>query len=188
MNIFEIHEKSGVSLRALRKLEKLGVLRLESVDPMVERMAYMLGKSQQLPVDALAALVEDPGLLLELGRYAGEAEFQVSSLGKVDRDKAPADVAAEIEQAAKGDDAAVEKIAHWLQTIIPKDCAVGHHFVAVRLLLGVPGTLRKYAYSRLARALLNVRRHKSFEGWSSYDTSGHHKASRYHRPSGNFDL
>lgn len=188
MNIFEIHEKSGVSLRALRKLEKLSVLKLEAVNPMVEKMAYMLGKSQQLPVDALAALVEDPGLLVELGRYAGEAEFQVSSLGKVDRDIAPADVAAEIEQAAKGDDGAVKKLAGWLKGIIPTDCAVGHHFVAVRLLLGVPETLRKYAYSRLGRALLNVRRHKSFEGWSSYDTSGHHKVSRYHRPAKDFDL
>lgn len=187
MNIHEIRDKSGVSLRALRKLEKLGVLKTESVDPMTEKIIYMLSKSQRLPVDALVALVEAPDLMLELGRYAGEAEYQVSSLGKVERDKAPADVAAEIEMAAKGDDAACEKLAYWLQTVIPKDCAVGHHFVAVRLLLGAPPSLRSYYYSRLPRALLNVRRHPGFAGWSSYTATGKGKLSQYHAPKG-FDL
>lgn len=188
MNIYEIAEKSGVSLRSVRKLEKLGVLKVGAVDPMIDKIVYMLGKSQQLPVDALAALVEAPDMMQELGRYSGEAEFQVSSLGKVERDKAPGDVAAEIDSAAKGDDAAIAKIADWLKTVIPTDCAVGHHFVAVRLLLGAPLSVRKHSYSRLARALLNVRRHPGFAGWSSYTQEGRHKLSQYHRPAENFDL
>src|SRR6478609_7970909 len=142
MNIYEIAEKAGVSLRALRKLEKIGWPRPDSVDPLVEKMIYLLSKSQRLPVDALAHLVENPDALLELGRYAGEAEYQVSSLGKVKQEVAPPDVAAEIEMAAKGDDAAVEKLVSWLQTVIPKDCMVGYHFLAVRFLLGVSAPVR----------------------------------------------
>ena len=188
MNIYELSEKTGVSLRALRKLDKVKALRLDDVDPMIDKAVYLLSKSQRLPVDALAWLVENPDMLLELGRYTGEAEYQISSLGNVQRDTAPPDVAAEIEMAAKGDDAAVEKLASWLQTVIPSDRAVGHHFVAVRLLLGVPAGVRSYAYSRLPRALLNVRRHPGFAGWSSYATEGRHKISQYHRPKEAFDL
>lgn len=188
MNIYEISEKFGVSMRALRKLEKGKVLKLDPVDPMVDKIVYLLSKSQRLPVDALAHLIENPDVLLELGRHAGEAEYQISSLGNVQRDIAPPDVSAEIEMSAKGDDSAVEKLVAWLQTVIPTDCAVGHHFLAVRLLLSVPSGARPYAYSRLPRALLNVRRHPGFAGWSSYTTEGRHKLSQYHRPAENFDL
>lgn len=188
MNIYEISEKFGVSMRALRKLEKGKVLKLDPVNPMVDKIIYMLSKGKLLPVDALAFLVENPDTLIELGNRAGEAEYQVSSLGNVQQDIAPPDVSAEIEMAAKGDDNAVEKLATWLQRVIPSDCAVGHHFVAVRLLLSVPSGSRPYAYSRLPRALLNVRRHPGFAGWSSYTTESGSKVSRYHRPADDFDL
>lgn len=187
MNIYEIADKSGIAVRTLRKLEKIGWPKPEPVNPMIDSMIYMLGRAQQLTVMQLVELIEKPELLLELGKHAPRASAQIEALGIVE--PAPRHIVAEIDDAASGHAGATQVLAQWLQKIIPAGESVGHHYLAVRLLHGAPENMRKYIYARIPKALLNVRATDRFAGWSSSVERGGKgsKMTRYHRPN-SFDL
>lgn len=187
MNIHEISDKSGIAVRSLRKLETMGVLRCDPPNEILDSMIYMLGRGQQLTVMQLVTLVEKPEMLLDLGKHAARASAQLDALGEVE--PAPRHIVAEIDDAASGKEAAAMVLAIWLQQIIPENDTVGHHYLAVRLLLGAPENMRKYIYARIPKALLNVRALDRFAGWSSSVSRGGKgsKMTRYHRPK-SFDL
>jgi hypothetical protein len=153
MNIFDIHEKSGVSLRALRKLDKMGVLRCKPNDPILDAIRLMLSSSKPLSVAQLAALIDNPGLVLELGKKADAAELQLEGIGDAKGEAAPRSVTLHIEDAARSDPAAVAKIAMWIFDNLPSYGAVNYSYVALRLLYGVPEGQRQFVLPRIARAI-----------------------------------
>jgi hypothetical protein len=59
----------------------------------------------------------------------------------------------------------VETIAYWLNSIIPAE-PVGHAYLAVRLMLGVPENIRKYDFPRIQRVFMHCRKHQALAGYS----------------------
>lgn len=185
MNIYEVARDFKISLSKLRKLDKAGLLRLDKSDPIVDAMRFYLGKGKPLTVPQLVALVESPALIEDLGDKAGVALAQVAMLNAPTA--APFEVAAEIDQAARGDLDAIGRIVPWLKsTLIAAESqghgVVNHHYLAVRLALGSPASLREYNTARIPRALLNCRRHPGMAGWWRVVPKGSVTASEY----GNF--
>lgn len=186
MNIYEVARDFKISLSKLRKLDKAGLLRLDKSDPIVDAMRFYLGKGKPLTVPQLVALVESPALIEDLGDKAGTALAQVAMLNAPTA--APFEVAAEIDQAARGDLDAIGRIVPWLKsTLIAAESqghgVVGHHYLAVRLALASPAGLRDYNMARIPRALLNCRRYPGFAGWWRVGAKGSSNVTQY----GNFD-
>lgn len=158
MNIFEIAEKFDVSLRTLRRLEKGGVLRCKPRDPILDALQYSLAKGNALSVAQLAALIDNPDWLLDLGRYAGAAEIQLEGVGKPREEAAPRSVTLHLEDAARGDPAAAAKIGTWIVGMLPEH-PVNYAYVGSRLFYGVPETQRKSAIGRIGKAVTAAKRH-----------------------------
>lgn len=190
MNIYEFCEEFRISLHKARKMHKRGVLRIDGNDSaLAGEMRHYLGRGQALPAAHLVALVEEPGLLLDLGRYAEKAEQQLSELGaRVKDEAAPREIVAYVTDAAKGDAEAIEILLDWLCDIIPSK-PVPHAYIAVRLLLGLAPNMREYDVPRIPRALLNCRRHERFSGWWKTISTKSRNVTLYQRPAHNgFDL
>ncbi len=164
MNIFEVAEKFKISLKKLRAMDKAGLLRLDESATAADPIRATLIKGHPLPVWQLVQLVEEPALLLGLGKYAGAAETQVAALGKPERETAPKPVAASVTDAAKNDPEQVAILCGWLRSIIPAR-PVGHAYLATRLLLGIPAGARKSEAPRIGRALLNCRNSPALAEW-----------------------
>lgn len=173
MNIYEFCEEFKISLGKARKMNKRGVLRLDGDSEAAGEMRHYLGRGQALPAAHLVKLLEEPALLLDLGRYSDKSEQQIAELGaRVKDDAAPREIVAYIGDAAKGDAEAVAVLVEWLKEILPAK-PVPHAFIAVRLLLGLAPSIRKFDVPRIPRALLNCRRHDDFAGyWRTMPAAG----------------
>lgn len=188
MNILEFCETFRISLAKARRMDKAGVLRLDENTSEIETsIRHALTRGQPLSAFQLCALVENPGLLLSLGRYAGRAETLLAELGDVQAESAPREVAASILHAARGDDKAVSVLVDWIKRIIPARGSVSHSYIATRLLLGVPENLRKFEVPRLPRAIFYCRKGEALQGWFTVHEQGKRTFTLYHRPKG-FDL
>lgn len=192
MNIFEFCERFHISLAKARKMDKLGVLRLDENTPEpITEIRHWLSRGQPLTAAQLLELVESPSAVLDLGRYADRAQEQLDALGDVRSQVAPKLVAAHVTDAAKGDAEAVAVLIGWLKEILPAK-PVSHSFIAVRLLLGLAPNIRKYDVPRIPRALLNCRRHDDFAGWWRVENRKSRNVTIYQRPDkktlANFDL
>lgn len=182
MNLFEFTEKFKISLRKARAMEKAGVLRLdENTNERATEIRLLLSKGQPLTAAQLCELVEDPALVLDLGRYAARAREQIDALGNVKAETAPKEIAAYISEAARGDQEAVSVLLNWLFEIIPAK-RVGHSFIAVRLLLGLAPSVRKFDVPRIPRALLECRRRQEFAEWWTVEARGTRSQTFYKRP------
>jgi hypothetical protein len=166
MNIYEVAERHKISLKKLRAMDKDKLLRLDESANASDPIRATLMNGDPLPVRQLVQLIEEPGLLLDLGKYTSTAEAQIAALGKPQNEIAPKPVAAAVTDAAKNDPEAVAILVAWLKEIIPPH-PVGHAYIATRLLLGIPESIRKQQAPRIGRALLNCRNHPSFAGWWS---------------------
>ena len=177
MDIHQVAERFRVSVRKLRAMEKLGILKLEPENPYLSKVRYYVGKSQPIPVLPLLYLVENPDAILELGKSVYEAQSQVDALELEDNSAAPAAISMTVDLAATRDNpAAVEGLCDWLQAVIPSR-PVPYHFLAVRLLLGAKPAARAFIAGRIHKALLNVRALERFAGWSYVDTIRGRKAT-----------
>jgi len=186
-SLYEISEKYRVSVRKLRKMHKDGVLRCDgSGDPIADDIRGYLERGQQLTVKQLVALIERPGLLLEIGPRMDAAKAQVNALDGPE--PASGDLWPELAGAAANEPDALLKLIAWAQATIPGDRPVNHHWLAVRLLLAVPENLRKYEFPRLNRVFLHMRQRPEFEGWWSVESQGKRRVTWYHQPKKGFDL
>lgn len=191
MDIYEIANDTGLSVRTLRKLEKKGLLRTsESENKEAAAILFAMRKGNPLTIFHLAALVENPALLLDLGGYMGAAESQVKALGDVTQEIAPAAVIDTIDLAARGERAACIKLAEWMQETVPTKGEVPHHYLAVRVLLGARADMRPYIGTRIPRAFLNVRSTlPEFRFWFTLRPAAKDRqATFYHAPKNAFDL
>lgn len=182
MNIFEFCERFHISLAKARKMNKAGVLRLdENTNERATEIRLLLSKGQPLTAAHLCAMIEEPGLVLDLGRYAGKAQEQLDVLGNAKAGAAPKQVAAYISEAARGDREAVAVLVEWLKDIIPAK-PVAHSFIAVRLLLGLAPSVRKFDVPRIPRALHECRKCEDFADWFELSYSGTRAKTFYRRP------
>lgn len=192
MTLYEFSEKYRISLRKTRRMAKDGVLRLDREEnEAAAEMRLCLSRGQRLSAHHLLALVEEPSLLLDLGPYADRAEQQVSELGDAKNGTAPKEVAAYVSEAASpgsdGHAEAVKIVTKWMKEIIPAK-PVPHSYIAVRLLLGIPSSIRKFEIPRIPRAMLNCRQHPDLNGWWRVVRTAGRNISLYQRPQNGFDL
>lgn len=188
MNVFEFSERYGVSLLKSRKIEKENPDWFEGgVMAKGVEIRLWLSQGQILTVAQLCSLIESPGLLLDLGKYADKAESQIAALGNYKQEIAPRLVAAYIAEAAKGDSEAVEIITNWLREVIPSE-PVNHSYLAVRLLLGVPENVRKFDEPRIPRAFHHCRRNPGFAEWWKVKKTLTRTATFYEKPKLALDL
>jgi hypothetical protein len=192
VNIFEFCERFHISLAKARKMNKAGVLRLdENTSEAITEIRHALSRGQPLTAAQLVELVESPSAVLDLGRYAARAQDELDALGDARAQAAPKQVAAYISEAARGDREAVAVLVEWLKDIIPAK-PVTHSFIAVRLLLGLAPSVRKFDVPRIPRALHECRKSEAFADWFEVSYSGTRARTFYRKPAKkpvvNFDL
>lgn len=161
---------------------KADVLRLdENTSELAQELRHLISRGQPLTAAHLCAMIEEPGLVLDLGRYAGKAQEQLDALGNAKGQAAPKHVAAYISDAARGDAEALGVLSDWLREVIPAR-PVDHCYIAVRLLLGLAPNARKFDIPRIPRALLNIRKRPDFAAWFEVSYSGTRAKTFYRRP------
>lgn len=186
MNIHELSSRTNISLSNLRKLERLGVLTVDAEPELAPALRFHLGRHAQLSVAQILDILAAPDVLEDLGRYAIPVRAQIAALGNVKA--APREVTAAIFDAGKGDPEACEIIGTWLRDVLPAD-PVSYYWIAVRLLYGLPETLKSQYTKRLNIALANVRKLDSFAGWYHMESAGAVRNTvRYHKPRLALDL
>lgn len=188
MNLREFCEEYRISISKARKMDKEGVLRLDSGES--EHGAEIrqhLSKGQPLTVAQLLEMIENPSILRDLGRYREKAESQLEALGDVRAEAAPGEVAAYITDAARRNEEAIGVLVEWLKSTIPFE-PVTHHWIATRLLMGVPANIRKNDMPHILRALLNCRNSPDLKGWWRVETRRSRSVTCYQRPGKTFDL
>ncbi len=188
MNIYEIQERSGISLRVLRKLDDMGVLKCSTVEKIADDIHLNLRKGNPLSVAQLWALIENPVLLDSLGKLRDYALTAIEALDDYRAEAAPREVVLHILDAAWNDQCAIEKILPWLKSVIPANCAVPHHYLAIRLIMGSSPLLRQCHISKLRRVMANCRAHPEFVGWWSVNRQNGRDATWYSRPKIEYDL
>lgn len=165
MDIYEIAAQTGASLSLLRRIEKLGALRLtESSEPLASELRLWLKKQNPLSVMHLVALIEKPAILDLLASYKPAAQAQIAALGKAMDEAAPMHIVGQIEAAMLREPAAVDALATWMRSVIPAR-AVTHHYLAVRLILGAKPAFRENIAARIHLAFLNARNADCLAGW-----------------------
>jgi hypothetical protein len=170
-------------------MQKAGVLLVDQEEnELVANMRYYLRRGQHLTLLQLLALLEDRSILDHLGRYECEAERQLDEIGDAVGQVAPLFVRACMHDAStgKGQNQA-EHIIAWLKSVIPAD-PVSHYFVASRLVLGYPAARRASGYKEVAQALLQIRKHESFNGWWFKKQNYGRNCTFYARPPTTYDL
>ncbi|MBA3831642.1 MAG: hypothetical protein H0X34_07075 [Chthoniobacterales bacterium] len=172
MNIHDVATKSGVSIRALRKLEKLKLIAFDPDDdsdehPRAAEIRFLLMRNQQLSAALLVELIDKPAALYDLRKYEARAREQIAALGDVAGTVAPIEALAVISDAAGADASAAQTLADWLTGILPSE-PVSHYWVATRLLLPLVPGQRETLGKKISLALMNVRRLESFHPyWQS---------------------
>lgn len=189
MNLYEFSEEFRISIHKSRKMEKAGVLLLDSGESEHgAEIRFQLSRGQSLTVAQLLAILEEPSILCELGRYRDKAESQLAALGNAREEAAPFEVAAHIMDAALRRDAeAVGVLIGWMKAVIPAE-PVNHYWIAVRMLMGLQPNIRKYDVPRIGRALLNCRNSPDFAGWWHVEKFRSRRVTLYQKPGMLFDL
>lgn len=168
MNIYQLSNKTGLSLTNLRKLEKLGVLKLSNDCEKLSKLHFHMRGNQTFTLAMLLWLHDEPDLIEELGYisslYEQRARRQIMTLGNAAGSLAPKEVTAAIADAARGDRASALLIGNWLKSIL-LDNVASHHWVAMRLLIPLNEFLREQSLSLIPLALLNMRKQMEFAGW-----------------------
>ena len=189
-DIYHIHNQTGVSIRTLKKLEKTGFLKASICEnPVLSKIDSTLRKGNRISAIDLAYLVENPGLIFDLGRNFSKADEQLRELGDPLADVPNATIASTIDFAASGRPESVEKLLSWIKGVIPSDRVVPYTYVAVRAFLSDGPHIRKFMAGRLPKAILNVREHPDFAAWYTLrPTKYGRNATFYHVPKMRFDL
>lgn len=188
MNIYEFSQKYKITIGKVRKMHKAGKILIDDTeDPLADEIRSNLAKGQPLPTGHLLALIENPRLAWQLGNYAKRARAQVAALGDLTNSVAPHAIAAEIYSSAGGNTDSVDRLTAWLKEIIPAK-PVRHHYIAVRLALGLPKNCRAEFMRRIPRALYQCRKRQEFAAWWRPEKVGSRNRSLYQRPENLFDL
>lgn len=161
MNIYEIAMQANVSVAALKRLDKLKVLKCDAENPLPSQIKFALARNPRLTVPHTLALLDEPDLIYDLGVYQDRALGQLSALGDVKANAAPVAVTAYLRAASGGDKEACEIVGAWLNRLLSSDNLqpfVPYQWIAVHLLAGMAPNLRITAVKGIHLVLLHVRR------------------------------
>jgi len=137
MNVYEFTEQFRISLRKARRMEKMGVLCLDSSESEHgAEIRRQLSRGRPLTTSHFLRIIEEPPILRQLGRHRSKAESHMAALGNVGDEAAPREVAAHITDAARGDRDSIIVLVDWLKATVPTE-PVTHHW-AIRYLFGPP--------------------------------------------------
>jgi hypothetical protein len=182
LTLVEFCERYRISLKKAKRMHKEGALRVADAPSDVGAKIFAtLAARNPLSAYELCALVDDPGLILTLGRYADRASEQLETVGAAGSERAPKAIAALLTDAADGDVPSVEALGDWLRSILPVE-PVPYAWIASRLLLAMPDNIRQFEGARIQRALNRVRKLESFAGWFAYELRAGRKVTLYARP------
>lgn len=193
MDVYELSDKSGVSIRTLRKIEKFGVLNLQkSKNPVIDKIKKNLKHGNRLTAEQQFHLVKNPKDAKLLLRWEDEVQDCLNGLGDVMREKMPWEISANAAFAASKDMAAADRLAKWFCNFIDRNPAFAdgrshdHAYMVVRMLADIPDNLLHLTAPVVAQAMWNTRRTKRMAGYWHIDPKT--RRTRYHRPTGSFDL
>lgn len=182
MNIYQLSVKAGITVGKLRKLEKLGALKLDGETGFLDSLLFHMRGNQTLTVSQLLTLIEDPDLLDDLAaakpRYASRAREQIAAIGDASQHLAPREVTAAIVGASRGDDDESLIIVDWFKSVLPAS-PVPHAWLTVRLLAPLNEFMRGQTAPLISPALLNVRKLPEFAGYWQSEKIGTRSTIKY---------
>ena len=189
-DIYQIHYETGLSVRALKGLERRGYLKLTSAkNPRLSKINVAMLKGNRLSAIDLVYLIENPDIVFDLGDRAERALTQIEKLNDPKADACEPYLAHTVELASKGDPAKIAELAAWMKSKIPASGDVDYGYLAVRILLGISPNLVSYIAGKIPRAFQNVRKTTGFKNWSSKKTNKYgQNATFFHRPTLQYDL
>src|SRR4051812_16061776 len=117
--VHEFSEEFHISLAKVRKIKKRYPQLFNETDSVCDIIRATVANGDRLTAMQLLELIENPSYLLELGKYAGQAQLALAALGDPKGQVAPNEVAANIMEAAKGEAEAVQILVDWLRSVIP---------------------------------------------------------------------
>ena len=185
MDLYEISVKSSLPIRTLKRLQKLGCLKVgQSSNPLAAQIRFGLSRHNPLSVAHLIALLEDEDeiLLDALGNHIVAAADQIAKLGDWRNDIAPPEIAMTIDSAAIKDEIATRNLIAWIQATLPAQGEVSHAWLAVRIAMGAKPHFRGIILNRINLALLNCRAQPEFAGWFTVRKAKGQAVTFYHRP------
>lgn len=168
MNIHEMATRTGISLKSLRKLEKLRLLKVDAESDIVSEIRFHFARSGQMTVAHMLALIDNPNVIQEFSpAYQKRVKTQLEALGDYATSKAPLSVTASLLSAAGRDPDGALVVAEWLKGVLPFE-PVSHYWVSVRLLVGLGAEQRAQYIPLVGLALLHTRALPEFAGyWES---------------------
>lgn len=189
MNVYDIASEFNLSVRKVRKMDQAGLFKKSTEeDTIVSKMTYSLRKGNRLSAINLAALIDDPNLVYELGPYSEAAAEQIRSLGNP-KDEIGERIWARVDFAAMDRPDDVDAMIEWIKSVVPANRGVPYEYIAVRVLLAKQGGVRRYLAGKLPRAILNCRKVTDFERWVTLTPNKYgHNATLFCRPGNAFDL
>ncbi|MCL4673281.1 MAG: hypothetical protein KJZ64_10175 [Sphingomonadaceae bacterium] len=198
MDIHDINLEFGISLTKLRRMEKAGVLRVgKSQLPKHWQMVRSDIRKGKLSARSIALAYRFPKFvpsitdLSKRQRAVIEEHFASADLSRdVPEPVESTPAIATIVCSAATDGRFVDRFIQILQAQIP-DKDVGHHYVAVRILLMCRNEFgMDIAYEYLRRALSKVKDRPEMAGWWRSEKAGERNERRtiYRRPDADFDL
>lgn len=199
MDIHDINLEFNISLKKLRRMEKAGVLRIgkSKLPPHWQAVRKDIRKGK-LSARSIALACRYPnmvGSIMDLTRRQRSliseqiAAAELPPIISPPEESIPSTLAIVCGAATEGG-WLLMRFIQMLQALIP-DKEVGHHYVAVRILLmckneyGIDG-----AYEYLLRALMNAKDRPEMAVWWHREKTGEGSKHRtiYHRPKIAFDL
>jgi len=186
MDIYQIGRRTRISLKSLRKLEALNVLKLDEAEgPLSELLFHMRG-NQTFSLPMLLQMIADPDLIEDISyanqTYGRRARDQIAALGDLSQGLPGKPVTAAIDGTAKGDPIAAQMIADWLRDVLPAE-PVKYPWIAVRLMLPLNDFLREKAMPIVPLALMHMRKLEAFRPyWESIENKSGRKEIRYFQP------
>jgi len=169
-DIYKIAQLSGLSLRTLKKLDKLGFLKAtKASDPIADAIRLNMQKGNGLSALQQFHLLKYPKVRQSLTQWEFEISETLDKLGDALASGAPWQVSSAIELAARKDAAAVTKLVNWLCSFIMCDHGFDnrakhdHAYLAVRLLANVPDHQIDGLSRKVTAAVWQCRAHPDFQ-------------------------
>lgn len=177
-DIFTIKQKSGVAMRSLRKLDKLGYLHVDkNKDKVAETINATLSNRNRLNTLQLLHLYRNPKIAEKL-----DLEYDVDKLGNVEDEAAPwVPVGVRIATAAGRSPEAIETVAEYCKSVLdrlPAGVEVEHAYLGVRLLYNAAPEFLDEVSTKLRGAMWKVRASDILAGYSKLTEKG---SARYFR-------
>lgn len=182
MNIHKIAEKSRVPLKHLRRLEKLGVLKVDkNTDEMPDKIRLAIQRGNALSAEQCLYLLKRDDWQDEFPEFVERAENQIDCLGDPSKSAAPwGAVAMYVADVSAKNTKATETVALWLVHCINtmQSAQCDHTYLAVRLLWNVPEIVVPMMAKALHHCMWNCRKSEILSGYwrSEGGKTVYHKA------------